>query len=120
MKFLAAGESERTGKKLWKIAAAVSRADGRLVRHLARPDKVASPDFGAIHAKLGGCFVCKPLQHITGFGPAGAAIGIRGGRIGEYACAFDEDCRRAIDAGKKTRIDRARYRRAESRDIGAE
>ena len=114
------GNLQRRVQHLGKVAAIVGRADRRLVRHGVGGNEIAPADFGAIDLEHVRRLVGQPLQHVTRLGPAGAAIGIRRHRVGENAGDLDGDRRRAVDAGQQRRINRARDRGAEGRNIGAE
>ncbi len=119
-KTLIVGQLEHTGEDFGKIAAIIGRADRRLVRHGRGRDEIAVADVGAVDAKLGGGAIGETLEHVTGLGPSGAAIGVGWQRIGEHPGHLHEDCRRPVHAGKERAVNRARNRGAEGRDIGAE
>src|SRR2546426_9676119 len=50
---------------------------------LVGPDEVTPPDFGRVHADLGGEQVDRALDGGRGFGPSGAAVGVDRRGIGD-------------------------------------
>ena len=91
----------------------------RRVGHRRRRHEIDAADFVGAHAEFARRGIDQPLEQISGFGPAGAAIGAD--RHGIGADAFDVDVDRAdrIKAGDE--IGRARrHKAAERRQIGAD
>ena len=120
MESVVIGERERARKNFREIAAVIGWADRRLVRHRGRRNEVAPSNLRAVDAELIGRAVCKPLEHVTGLGPARAAKRIGRGGVREQAGHFHEDRRRTVTARQQRAVDRARNGRAECGDIGAE
>ena len=48
-----------------------------------RRDEILAPDLRRVHADLRGEHIYHPLDHVRGFGPAGAAVGVDRGRVRE-------------------------------------
>ena len=114
------GNLQQPRKHLREISAVVGRSDRRLVGHGLDRHEIAPPDLGAVDPEHARRLVGEPLQHVAGFRPAGAAIGVGRHRVGEHAGRLHGDRRRAVDAGEQRAVDRARDGGAEGRDIGAE
>ena len=109
---------ERAFQDSREVAAIVGRSDRRGVGHRIAGDQVAAADLDRIEAGGGGRAVGQPLEDEARLGPPRAAIGVGRHRVGEDAGHLDIDRRRAVNAGEQRRVDRARDRRAEGREIG--
>ena len=82
-------------------------------------DPVALADLEGVHADLGGQLVHQPLDGVRRLGPAGAAVGVGQGGVGEH--------RLALEAVGGELVDRVEHEGAEHRhaaaddgDVGAE
>ena len=81
--------------------------------------KVAAADFVLRDTGVDGGLMHKPLDDIGGLGPAGAAIGVDGRRVGEHGGHFAVDRRRRVLPREQRRVQDRRDARRERRQIRA-
>src|SRR5260370_60499 len=79
---LICGEMQRISEVLREIAAVVGLIEWRRIRHRARWDRVAAAQFGGIDPELARRLVDDRFDDIDRLGPAAAAIGRGGHRVG--------------------------------------
>src|SRR3546814_10521552 len=77
--------------------------DRRLVREGIRRHEVLLAQFDRVHLQLARRRLDDALDHIGGFRPAGAAIGIHRRGVGEHRLDLGIDRRRGVLAGEQQR-----------------
>ena len=98
------GQRLRARQVGFVVAHVVGEADGRRVREAA--DEVAAPDLGRVDAHLLRRRLDQPLDHVGGFGPARAAVGVDRSGVGEHAGDLAVDLGRSVLAGQQGGVQR--------------
>ena len=88
-------------------------------RELLVLDPVLLADLERVHADLGGELVHQPLDGVRRLGPAGAAVGVGPGLVGQHRLAVELVGGELVD---RVEHERAEHRHAatDDRDVGAE
>ncbi len=112
------GELQHRTQRRLVVAGVVAQRHRRLVRKLG--DEVAPPQLDRIELDLARRRFNEPLDHVGGFGAAGAAIGIDRHRVGEHRRHLAVDRRRLVLAGEQRGVEDRRDARGERGEVRAQ
>ena len=99
------------------VAGVVGQPDRRRIRKFG--DEVLAPDRRRIHLHVARRLFDDALDHVGGFRPAGAAVGIDRRGVGEHRLDLDVDRRRLVLAGQQGAVEDRRHARREGRQVRA-
>ena len=102
-----------------KAACVIHLSHRVLVGHLLRLDEVAAAQRDAVHADLAGGFIHQSLHDVNRLGPACAAIGTRGSRVGDHRPVAKIDGLNVVHAGLHPGANQRLNRHTHAHRIGA-
>ena len=102
-----------------EVAAVVGMAEHGGEGNVRRSDHVASAQLDTVDSDLLCGHVDHALEHVLGFGIAGAAVGVHGHRVGEDAPDRHVDRVEPVNAALHALAGQRRHRRSDGREIGA-